>query len=284
MIDSIDLLSLETRCRDLIGEDTASLWTSAQVRRAINDEKSRLVRKVIDLDAGYFETSATFTPATTITLPINCYTVRNVEVYGGSVWYPVRWIGAHNKEQYQDLSGSAFYQQPLAVRFAENSIIFEGGITGVSSVKVQYARAPADMQSYAATAGAATTVTFDSASVHDDVYNGDLVLVSSGTGVGQVRTVTDYVASTYTLTVATWGTNPDTTSVITWCLPDPLYKWPDVVALGAAIRLVGRRRDAESHSVLMQQYVNDVGEMMSSLVQRQTDQPRHINYMPDGDE
>ncbi|MFA5898044.1 MAG: hypothetical protein WC829_02905, partial [Hyphomicrobium sp.] len=221
-------------------------------------------------------------PAATITLPVNCYTVRNVEAYDGSLWLPVRWIGAHSREQYQDGIG-----MPLAVRFAENTLVFEGSVTSATSVRVQFARAPTLLSTATVASATATAITFDSSaglSAHDDVYIGDRVLVTSGTGINQTAIISDSVASTYTITVPTMGTVLDETSVVTWCLPDPLSKWPDVVVLGAAIRLVGRRRDAETHSVLMSQYANDVGEMMVSLAQRQTDQPRHVNYQAYGDE
>ena len=39
------------------------------------------------------------------------------------------------------------------------------------------------------------------------------VYISSGTGSGQIKVITDYVGSTYTATVSTWTTNPDNTSV-----------------------------------------------------------------------
>ena len=53
------------------------------------------------------------------------------------------------------------------------------------------------------------------ASATDDIYNNMTVYISSGTGSGQIRTITDYVGSTKTATVAAWtsGQEPDTTSV-----------------------------------------------------------------------
>ena len=64
-----------------------------------------------------------------------------------------------------------------------------------------------------AQAGAATTITLASgASATDDIYNTMSVYITSGTGAGQLRTITDYVGSTKVATVATWATNPDATS------------------------------------------------------------------------
>lgn len=66
-----------------------------------------------------------------------------------------------------------------------------------------------------AQAGAAGSITLDaSASASDDFYLDQLVAVVGGTGVGQVRLITDYVGSTKIATVTpNWITNPDATSI-----------------------------------------------------------------------
>lgn len=66
-----------------------------------------------------------------------------------------------------------------------------------------------------AQAGASGSITLSSvASAIDDFYNNHAVRIVGGTGVGQVRMISDYVGSTKVATVNTaWSTNPDTTSV-----------------------------------------------------------------------
>jgi hypothetical protein len=66
-----------------------------------------------------------------------------------------------------------------------------------------------------AQAGAAGTITLDTgASSVNDYYNDTLVLITSGTGAGQVRHVSDYVGSTRVATIKpNWTTTPDNTSV-----------------------------------------------------------------------
>jgi hypothetical protein len=61
-----------------------------------------------------------------------------------------------------------------------------------------------------ATGGGASTVTLDaSASATNDFYNGHVVLIISGTGAGQARTIIDYDGGTKVATVhKAWGTNP----------------------------------------------------------------------------
>lgn len=65
-----------------------------------------------------------------------------------------------------------------------------------------------------ATAGGASTITLDaSASATDDFYNGLLVHIFSGTGVGQTRRIRDYAGATKVATVAPpWTITPDGTS------------------------------------------------------------------------
>jgi hypothetical protein len=47
----------------------------------------------------------------------------------------------------------------------------------------------------------------------DDVFNGRTIKIVSGTGAGQSKTISDYTGSTKTVTVTTWATTPDNTSV-----------------------------------------------------------------------
>lgn len=66
-----------------------------------------------------------------------------------------------------------------------------------------------------AQAGAAGTITLDaSASATNDLYNGALITIRSGTGAGQSRWIYDYVGSTKVASVSRdWTTNPSSDSV-----------------------------------------------------------------------
>lgn len=68
-----------------------------------------------------------------------------------------------------------------------------------------------------ATAGGSTTVTLPATryTLADDYYNGMTVRITGGTGSGQTKTISDYVASTGVVTVgSSWSTNPDNTSTL----------------------------------------------------------------------
>jgi len=65
-----------------------------------------------------------------------------------------------------------------------------------------------------AQAGAATTITLVAGDTQDDdFYNTMTIRITGGTGIGQEKTIDDYVKSTKVATVNTaWTTNPDATS------------------------------------------------------------------------
>jgi hypothetical protein len=59
-----------------------------------------------------------------------------------------------------------------------------------------------------------TTIVLAAAtSFADDILNCDVVGITGGTGLGQTKTIVDWVSATDTATVTTWTTNPDNTSI-----------------------------------------------------------------------
>lgn len=70
------------------------------------------------------------------------------------------------------------------------------------------------LDSGTAQTGTSTTITLRSnASSVDDLYNGGVIEIIGGTGVGQSRQIADYVGSTKSAVVSTWATNPNNTSI-----------------------------------------------------------------------
>jgi hypothetical protein len=86
------------------------------------------------------------------------------------------------------------------------------------------------LRSGTAQAGAASTITLDaSASATDSFYLNDLVVITGGTGAGQVRRVTAYVGSTKVASVTpNWATNPDNTS--TFAVLPAASVWDEILA------------------------------------------------------
>ena len=68
-----------------------------------------------------------------------------------------------------------------------------------------------------AQAGAASSITLSASDTQaDNYYNTMVIKITSGTGAGQEKTITDFVNATKVATISgTWTTNPDATSVYT---------------------------------------------------------------------
>ena len=283
MLADCDLLTLETMTRDHIGESTPRLWTQARVFRAINDEYSRMVREALESDEQYFGTETTITvTSVTVALPRNLWKARAFLVKRDDRWYPITPISPSEKYIYELTEADTAYAR--AFRFKGRNIILEPGYANVTQVKIVYDRAPAPLIYGTATAGAATTMTLATgASVFDDIYNGDEFEILDGEGEGEVAEATDYVGSTKVLTIDFTST-PDATSVYSTVLADPINKFPELVALGAAKRLLFKRRDSELWQNINQQYQDDYAMFANSLQPRQTDHPRYGEFVPREDD
>jgi len=87
---------------------------------------------------------------------------------------------------------------------------------------VLYPRKLVSLRTGTAQTGASGSMTLDSgASPIDDYFNGCVLAITSGTGSGQARIISDYVGSTKVASVAVnWATNPDNTSVFAIYLPE----------------------------------------------------------------
>lgn len=86
-----------------------------------------------------------------------------------------------------------------------------------------------------AQAGANLSITLDAgASATNDIYDGELVLITGGTGAGQLRLITGYVGSTKVATIdRAWKVNPDNTSVFELSNANPVIVDPVTIAAGA---------------------------------------------------
>lgn len=168
----------------------------------------------------------------------------------------------YEEEVYDDLfaASAVGYLKP-AVAGRDLDVTASGGVQSVEDVSTVASAAVSSVASGAivrdsfaaetglqsirsntAQAGASGTITLDaSASAVDDFYNDCIILITSSTGVGQARVITDYVGSTKVATIApNWATNPGATSTFA-ILPSNGALRPtvtgrtlDVTATGAA--------------------------------------------------
>ena len=127
------------------------------------------------------------------------YEVQQADVlkYVTTDWIPIKYLASDDGNLQWDV-------QQNAVDGALEHIDVTAGGTGYVNTNTGTAQSGST---------STTIILASTASATDDIYNNMTVYISSGTGSGQIKTITDYVGSTKTATVSTWTTNPDTTSV-----------------------------------------------------------------------
>jgi hypothetical protein len=127
------------------------------------------------------------------------YEVQQADVlkYVTTDWLPITYLTADDGTTQWDV-------QQAAIDGALEHIDVTAGGTGYVNTNTGTA---------AAGSTSTTIVLAATASATDDIYNSMTVYISSGTGSGQIKVITDYVGSTKTASVSAWATTPDTTSV-----------------------------------------------------------------------
>ena len=127
------------------------------------------------------------------------YEVQQADVlkYVTTDWIPVKYLTANDGTVQWTI-------QQAAVDGALEHIDITNGGTGYVNTNTGTAQAGSTSTTIKLASGASAT---------NDIYNTMTVYLSSGTGSGQIRTITDYVGSTKVATVAAWTTTPDATSV-----------------------------------------------------------------------
>jgi hypothetical protein len=158
---------------------------------------------------------ATSYPSCTVTLSMQTDAAgSNAYVYWAdrSFAYPSGYVGETNTLKYwaggmpipEQISTALSAQD---VWNAASSTDYGAGSMG-ERIKAMLVR-----QSTVASATGSTLVLDSSASAVDDYYNENYVVITSGTGTGQARRITDYTGSSKTLAInRAWTTNPDSSS------------------------------------------------------------------------
>lgn len=117
-----------------------------------------------------------------------------------------------------ELGSSGMYYVSLTAAEMTCSIgalLFKEATAGTKTTPIVfYPRVLVQCKSGTASAGAAGTITLQAgSSEHDDYFNGAIVYIHTGTGNGQVRTITDYSGSTLVASVTpNFATNPSSDS------------------------------------------------------------------------
>lgn len=149
---------------------------------------------------------------------------RGIEVYEGSFSSSTvlstefgNFIVDGNNISGPTTQGIRFFSQDfdLSDLTVTNNVVTGANGTSAPHKALEFDVAASTAVTGTATAGGATTITLaGGSSAIDDYYVGWEVTITSGTGSGQNRTITDYNGTTKVATVGSaWGTNPNATSV-----------------------------------------------------------------------
>lgn len=107
------------------------------------------------------------------------------------------------------------------ISLSSGKVLLQATQTGVTIPTVTtLTNSPTSVTSVAtgtAQSGTSTTIVLQAgSSATTDLYKGDFIVVSSGTGAGQSRVITGYAGGSVTATISrAWTVNPDSTSVYT---------------------------------------------------------------------
>tara|TARA_R100000306_G_scaffold61688_1_gene65028 strand:- start:3339 stop:4238 length:900 start_codon:yes stop_codon:yes gene_type:complete len=239
--------------RDYLDEPTEGYWSNRELANRLFQSSNRIVRKIGGIDPTFFlrTTNLTFVADQPLyDLP------RNARL-------GARWDHALKKNSNGEVQGFVYESQVRdrvindfvkvpatnsAFRLSlqdQQARITPAPTTALSNaVEIAYVPVFGDLHEGSVSAATSTTLTFPatpdvyrtgSPSVYDDDYIGMLLVITAGTGVGQIREITDYTGgTTLRATVESWGTTPDTTSTYAVVSPVP-DDFHDVVVLDAAV-------------------------------------------------
>jgi len=242
-----------TSLRQYLDEPNEGFWKNAELIGRLSDSSKRMARVISNQDDTFFITSTNISfvaDQALYDLP------RNARL--GS-----RWDHAAKMDTNGDIQNFIFDmklrdrvwgdQLNVGVSHFLYSIAYQGQQLRISpiptsaltnAVDLFYIPVFADLHEGTVSAVTSTTITFPASptvaragapSIFDDDYNGMDVVITSGTGVGQRRTITDYTGgATLQATVAAWTTNPDTSSTYAIVSPVP-DDFHDVVVMDAAM-------------------------------------------------
>lgn len=207
--------------------------SNPDIDRWANEGYYKYALMLMKASQGYFETFADLdivADAEAIALPHNFTATEKsltdlvrVEKILSQSRVPLQFRRRYDEVNSTSAGGSGETYLPT-YDFRGNNLVLEPtpSTAETDAIRVIYKALPPRLRSSTAQAGAASTITLDaSADPRDDYYNGARIYIVSGTGVGQLRVISDYVGSTKVATVSVaWGTQPTSSSIFSTLIHD----------------------------------------------------------------
>lgn len=200
---------------------SAGFVSPTEIYRWANEGYRKYISKLKRLDEGFFEKFVSLNIATgndgLIELPSTFAGVTLVEKLVNSNRYvPLTYKKRKTEEIGTENSPTGDSYLPI-YSFMGNNLLLEPepSANETNGIRLKMKYNPPALHTGTAADGAALTITLDSdADPRDDYYNDQQIIIVSGTGVGQIRTISDYVGSTKVATVSVaWTTQPTSNSV-----------------------------------------------------------------------
>lgn len=212
---------------------SAGFLSNDDIDRWANEGYYKYCLMLMKASQGYFETTSDLNIVAgteTIALPNNFTATEKslmdlvrVEKVLSQSRIPLAYKRRYDQGNSTSAGGSGETYLP-SYDFRGNNLVLEPtpSTSETAGIRIIYKALPPRLRSSTATAGGSSTITLDaSADPRDDYYNGARIYIYSGTGAGQLRTISDYVGSTKVATVSVaWGTQPTSSSVFTTLISD----------------------------------------------------------------
>lgn len=290
-----------TLCRSYLNEinEGESDWTDAELLTYIDAENqhlSAMVRKKNEDFFGYREIFPVVSGQAEYYFPRTLATLRWVEmitsgVTGSAPDYVVDEVNRVFSEipradTIRSLYAPTFRRNFRAGYTSEQYLIYNDKIifspaTDLSGhIRLWFIRTLPKLHYGTAAAGSSTTITLAASPTlgwlhkDHDIYTGCLIGIYSGAGVGQVRRITDYNATTRVATVdETWLSYPDTSSIYSLISPVP-EQMQELLPIGAALRGAGKMSDDQNR--FYQLYQSIVTDFLGDIDPRDRTRSRRV--------
>ena len=204
-----------TAVRTALDEDTAETWSDAQIFDLIQRADDEFYNELLGYNCWILRKTKSYTlvgDQAEYRLPTDFLRVIRITDTSYTPELPIPLVDASMDLHYETYGSPPWRAYLRAPYFA---LAPAPAAAATDRVKLYYAPIPARMTTGTAAAAAtgtitlATTATLGATSAEDDYYNDRMVVIHSGTGIGQKRLASDYVGSTRVLTPSDeWSTAP----------------------------------------------------------------------------
>lgn len=263
-------------------QSAAGFISDDEIDRWANEAFNKYALMLMKAHQGYFETTALLdivAAQEAVALPYNFANQPStlgiviVEKVLSSARVPLMYRKRYDEQNATTGGGSGETYLPTYDFRGNNLILEPTPVTAeTGGIRIVYKALPPQLRCATAAAGGASTITLDSgADVRDDYYNGAKILIYSGTGAGQIRTITDYVGSTKVATVAAWDTQPDSTSVFSTLIHDDFPEiFHPLIPLYAAKKALLKERSGNQARVFDQEALKELEIQFKQFVDERT--------------